>query len=134
MLKIESKIGTVRRSSIDLYELLSNFENFISYIPQDQIKDLKVEKDRCSFTVEGQKMEIIIIDKEPQNFIKFGSGELSPIKFFFWIQMKEVEPYLTKIKLTIHLDIPLFFQPFVKGKIEKALNEMMERISSMGSN
>jgi len=131
MLKVESKIGTVRRSSTELFELLSNFENFIAYIPQDQVKDLWIEKDRCSFTVEGQKMEIVIIDKEPQNFIKFGSGEVSPFKFFFWIQMKEVDSYTTKIKLTMHLDIPLMAQPFVKGKLEKALNEMMERLSSM---
>jgi len=131
MLKVESKIGTVRRSSTELFELLSNFENFIAYIPQDQVKDLWIEKDRCSFTVEGQKMEIVIIEKEPQNFIKFGSGEVSPFKFLFWIQMKEVGPYTTKIKLTMHIDIPLIAQPFVKGKLEKALNEMMERLSSM---
>ncbi|GAB4446285.1 MAG: hypothetical protein Fur0028_00630 [Bacteroidales bacterium] len=131
MLKIESKIGTVRRPVSDLYALLSNFENIVSFVPQDQVQDLMVEKERCTFTVQGQKMEIVIIDKELNNFIKFGSGEASPVTFFFWIQMKEADTYTTKIKLTMHLDIPMLAQPFVKGKLEKALNEMMDKISVM---
>ncbi|HNV96621.1 MAG TPA: hypothetical protein PKG63_09120 [Bacteroidales bacterium] len=77
------------------------------------------------------KPEIIIIDKEINNYIKFGSGEISPVTFFFWIQMKATEAYVTKIKLTMHLDIPLLAQPFIKGKLEKALNEMMDKISVM---
>lgn len=131
MLKIESKIGTVRRRTEDLFVLLSNFENIVSFVPSDQVQDLVVEKERCTFTAQGQKMEIVIIDKELNNYIKFGSGETSPVKFFFWIQMKEVEASITKIKLTMHLDIPLLAQPFVKGKLEKALNEMMDKISAM---
>lgn len=131
MLKVESKIGTVHRRTEDLFVLLSNFENIVSYVPHDQVQDLVVEKERCTFTVQGQKMEIIIIEKELNNYIKFGSGETSPFKFFFWIQMKEAEAYVTKIKLTMHLDIPLLAQPFVKGKLEKALNEMMDKISGM---
>jgi len=131
MLKIESKIGTVRRSTDELFALLSNFENIVSLVPKDQVQDLVVEKERCTFTVQGQKMEIIIIDKEINNYIKFGSGEISPVTFFFWIQMKATEAYVTKIKLTMHLDIPLLAQPFIKGKLEKALNEMMDKISVM---
>ncbi|HOU98210.1 MAG TPA: hypothetical protein PLP65_05120 [Bacteroidales bacterium] len=131
MLKIESKIGTVRRSTDELFALLSNFENIVSFVPKDQVQDLVVEKERCTFTVQGQKMEIIIIDKEINNYIKFGSGEISPVTFFFWIQMKATEAYVTKIKLTMHLDIPLLAQPFIKGKLEKALNEMMDKISVM---
>lgn len=131
MLKIESKIGTVRRQTGDLFVLLSNFENIASFIPKEQVQDLVVEKERCTFTVQGQKMEIVIIDKELNNYIKFGSGEISPAKFFFWIQMKDVGNYTTRIKLTLHLDVPLLAQPFIKGKLEKGLNEMMDRISSM---
>ncbi|HNV96337.1 MAG TPA: hypothetical protein PKG63_07680 [Bacteroidales bacterium] len=58
MLKIESKIGTVRRSTDELFALLSNFENIVSFVPKDQVQDLVVEKERCTFTVQGQKMEI----------------------------------------------------------------------------
>lgn len=131
MLKIESKIGTVRRRTEELFVLLSNFENIVSLVPPDQVQDLVVEKERCEFTVQGQKIEILILDKELNNYIKFGSGEHSPVKFFFWIQMKEVADYTSKIKFTIHLDIPLVVQPFIKGKIKKALDEMMDKISAM---
>lgn len=131
MLKVQSKVGTIRHPIDVLFSLLCNFENIVSYIPREQIQDLVVEKERCTFTVQGQKIEIVIIDKELNNYIKYGSGEASPIKFFFWIQMKEVEAYVTKIRLTMHLDIPLLAQPFVKGKIEKALNEMIDKISKM---
>ncbi|MGQ9846562.1 MAG: hypothetical protein ACUVQP_03540 [Bacteroidales bacterium] len=131
MLKVESKIGTVHRRAEELYVLLSNFENIASLVPRDQIQDLVVEKERCEFTVQGQKIEILILDKELNNFIKFGSGAQSPFKFFFWIQMKEVANNISKIKFTIHLDIPLLAQPFIKGKIKNALDELMDKISAM---
>ena len=119
MLKIESKIGTVRRSTDELFALLSNFENIVSFVPKDQVQDLVVEKERCTFTVQGQKMEIIIIDKEINNYIKFGSGEISPVTFFFWIQMKATEAYVTKIKLTMHLDIHCLHNPLSRANSKK---------------
>ena len=131
MLKVESKIVTIHRSAEDIYALLSKFENFLPFLPQEQIHDLQIEEDHCSFTVEGQKMELVILEKIPFHTIKYGSGENSPFKFLFWTQLKEIEPFHTKIKLTIHLDVPLMVQPFIKGKLEKALNSMADRFSAM---
>ncbi len=129
MLKIESKIGTVNRNISELYSLLTNFELLASIVPKDEIQEFEVKEDRFSFVVQGQKTEIVIADKEENNFVKYANGEISPAKFFFWIQMKEKEPYVTKIKLTLHLDVPLLLQPFIKGKIEKGLNEIVDKLS-----
>lgn len=131
MLEVESKVGSVKRNVDEIYNLLTNFKLIESYIPKEQVEDFVVEEDKCSFTVQGQKVVICIIDKEENNFIKYGSDNDSKIKFFFWIQMKSVEIYSTKIKLTLHIDLPFFMHPFVKSKIENALNEVVDKISSL---
>jgi carbon monoxide dehydrogenase subunit G len=131
MLKLESKIGIVNRNVSEIYTLLSNFENLRNYIPREGIENIEIENDKCIFSVQGQKIEICILNKEENNFIKFGSSKNSPFEFYFWIQVKPINENSSKIKLTLHIDIPLLLQPFVKGKLEKALDEIVDKLSGI---
>lgn len=131
MLKVESKIGTVKRRAEDIFNLLSDFRFIAPYIPKDQVENFVAENDKCSFVVQGQKITICIIDKEENNYIKYGNEAEGPINFFFWIQLKAVESYITKFKLTLHIELPSWMHLFVKGKIEKALNEAVDKISDL---
>ncbi|MCX7861747.1 MAG: hypothetical protein N2449_01985 [Bacteroidales bacterium] len=131
MLKVESKIGTVRRDVNSIYQLASNFENLSTILPAEYSQNIKFEPDKCTITHEGQSITVYIIDKEENNYIKFGTDENTPIKFYFWIQFKETAPYETKIKLTIHMDVPIFIQPFIKNKIKKGLDDAIDKISQL---
>lgn len=131
MVKVESKIGTINRDVSDVYNLLSNFDYISRYLHFSEVQDIKVEDNRCSFTLNNQRVSIVILEKEENNYIKFGSDENSAIKFFFWIQMKSAGPYLTKIKLTIHMEVPLLFRMMVKKLLEKGLNEAVDMLSKI---
>lgn len=131
MLKIESKIGTINRNISDVYQLASNLENFASMLPEEYKQQLKIEADRLTISHEGKDFTVYVLAMEDNNFIKFGPDENSPVKFFFWIQFKEAGAYITKIKLTMHLDIPFWIQPFVKSKIERSMNDAIDRLSQL---
>ncbi len=131
MLKVESKVGIIHRSAEDIFNVFSNFNNFISYLPQEHFQDVQITDDSCSFTSNGQFIKVLILEKQPFKTIKYGSDENTAVPFFFWVQLIQIEPYVSKAKLTIHIDIPLMAQPFIKGKIQKALNTLIDKFSSL---
>ncbi len=131
MIKVESKVGTIHRDISDVYNLLSNFNLITKYLPSNAIQDLKVENNRCTFTINNQRLSIVILEKVENNYIKFGSDEDSAIKFFFWIQMKSARPYLTKIKLTMHIDAPWLLNFMIKKSLEKGLNNAVDILSKL---
>ena len=90
-IKYESKIGQIVANDAAVYAVLSNLENinrFRDAIPQDKIQELEISSDRIRFKVEGlgQKIAIVILDKEEYKTIKFGAENL-PIPINVWIQI-----------------------------------------------
>jgi carbon monoxide dehydrogenase subunit G len=132
MMKVESKVGKILRPDNEIYAILCDFRKIESLVPKDQVKNFTATEDVCSFEVEkAGTMEIKIINREPFALIKYTGGGSIPLQFFFWVQLKEAAPGDTRIKLTLKAEIPQMMQFMVKGKIEKALNDLIDKISSM---
>lgn len=121
--KIESKIGSINSSSERVYAFLSNFNNFKQLVPPDKIKEWQSTEDTCHFIVEGiGETGLRIIEKEPNSTIKIAGEEGSKFDFHFWIQLKEPDPYNTKIKLTIKADL----NPMIKMMASKPLQTFVD--------
>jgi carbon monoxide dehydrogenase subunit G len=132
MMTIESKVGKILRPAEDIYSILSDFRKIESLVPKDQVKNFTATESVCSFEIEkAGTMELKIINREPFALIKYTGGGSVPLQFFFWVQLKEAAPGDTRIKLTLKAEIPQMMQFMVKGKIEKALNELIDKISAM---
>ena len=132
MMTVESKVGKILRPAEEIYAILSDFRKIESLVPKDQVKNFIATDDSCSFEVEkAGTMEIKIVNREPFSLIKYTGGGSIPLQFFFWVQLKEAAPGDTRIKLTLKAEIPQMMQFMVKGKIEKALNDLIDKISAM---
>lgn len=132
MLKINSKVGIINRNVEDIYSKFSNITNILNQIPEEYKKDISVENETIIINnpLIGT-LKIKILDLKKNDTIKYGTTEDSKIQFFFWIQLKPIEPYKTKFRFVLHIDIPILLRPFVKGKLEDALNEMVDKISAI---
>ena len=129
---VESKVGKILRPAEEIYAILSDFRKIESLVPKDQVKNFTATEDTCSFEIEkAGTMEIKIINREPFALIKYTGGGSIPLQFFFWVQLKEAAPGDTRLKLTLKAEIPQMMQFMVKGKIEKALNDLIDKISTM---
>lgn len=124
-LKIESKVGKLSKSSEEVYNFLSNFNNFSDLVPQDKVKNWNSTEDNCSFEVDNVgKVGLEIIEKEPYKLIKIESNESVPYKFIFWVQVKELEPADTRIKLTIKSNL----NPMIKSVVKKPLQDFVDSL------
>ena len=124
-LKVESKVGKLSKNSEEVFNFLTNFNNFSKLIPQDKIKNWIASEDSCSFEIEKVGMiGLEIVEKEPFKLIKIKGSETVPYKFFLWIQLKEIDPNDTRIKLTIKANL----NPMIKSVAKKPLQEFVDSL------
>lgn len=131
--KYESKITSANCSAQQIYRVISNLQNLERVrdkIPQDKIQEMEIEPDCIRLKVDGlaQIITIAIVDKIENDTVKFGA-EGVPMDANFWIQIKEVSPVDTRIKLTLKADIPMMFKMMIGGKIQTGLDQAAEMLS-----
>ena len=137
-IKYESKIGQIGANDAAVYAVLSNLENinrFRDAIPQDKIQELEISSDRIRFQVEGlgQKIAVVILEKEEYKIIKFGAENL-PIPFNVWIQLKQVAEMDTRIRITVKTDMPAMFKMMFDKKIQQGLDQAIDMLCQIPYN
>ncbi len=131
--KYESKISSAPCPAAQIYRVLSNLQNIEKVrdlIPQDKVQELEIESDRIRMKVDGlaQKITIAIVDRIENDTVKFGLEGI-PMDANFWIQLKEVTPTDTRIKLTIKAEIPFMFKFMIEKKLQQGLDQAAEMLA-----
>lgn len=130
MTQFESSVKVIPYNNEQVYAKLSdltNIEKVKDKLPQDKVKDLQFDADSMSFSVPPVGMLALrIIEREPDKCIKFETVN-SPLPFNLWIQLVPVTEAECKMKLTIRAEL----NPFIKGMIQKPLEEGLEKMAEM---
>ena len=131
--KYESAVTKVAASAAQIYSVFSNLRNLErvkDMIPQDKVQEMEIEVESVRMKVDGlgQKITILIVDKTENEVIKYGAEGI-PMEMNFWIQMKEVAPMDTRIKLTLKADIPMMFKMMLDKKIQQGIDQAAAMIA-----
>lgn len=131
--KYESKIQSIPTSADQVYKVLSNLNNLNrvrDLIPQDKVQELEISEDTVRLKVDGlgQKIAIHIVDKIENDTIKFGA-ENTPVQANFWVQLKEVNPTDTRIKLTLKAELPMMFKMMLDKKLQAGIDQAAEMLA-----
>lgn len=130
MTEFESKIVTINRKAEDIYRVLSDFRLFTPFIPKDKLEGWAAQEDSCSFIINGVgQTGLKIVEKEPFKTIKVtGDGKL-PFEFFLWVQLVEVNPSDTKMKLTLKADLNVMLKMMLQKQLAEGIDKMAEGIA-----
>lgn len=131
--KYESKITSAPCSAQQIYRVMSNLQNLErvrDMIPKDKIQEMEIEPDRVRLKVDGlaQKITIAIVDRIENDTVKFGAEGI-PMDANFWIQLKELAPNDTRIKLTVKADIPMMFKMMIGKKLQDGLDQAADMLA-----
>lgn len=131
--KYESQVCSIPNNAHNVYSVLGNLENINRVkdrIPQDKIQSIEADADSIRLKIDGlgQKLTISIVDRIEDDTIKFGCDGL-PMAGNFWIQLKEVSPVDTRIKLTLKADIPMMFRMMLEKKIQDGLDQAAQMLT-----
>ncbi len=123
--KFESRIGKINVPADRIYNFLSDFRNFNSFIPADKVKNWQADENSCRFTIDMiGEAGLVIVDKQPFSLIKITGVEGSKFDFAFWIQLKQLAENDTRIKLTIKVDL----NPMLKMMVSKPLQNFLDTL------
>jgi hypothetical protein len=131
MTTVESKVVSINRLDEDIYNVLSNFKNFSPYAQAAKLENWQAGDDWCSFDVQGiRDAGLKITEKEPFQTIKFTGNEKIPFQFYVWIQLKKVEAYDTRLKITLKADLNMMMKMIVGSKLQGGVDSLAEQIAA----
>ena len=130
MTKFESEVKVIPFAQARVYDKLSNLNNLEAIkdsLPQDKVKDVSFDADTLSFNAPGVgQLTLQIVEREPSKCIKLETTN-SPLPFNLWIQLVSSSEEECKLKVTIGMEL----NPFMKGMIQKPLNEGLAKMVNM---
>ena len=130
MSQFESSVKVIPYGQQQVYAKLSdlnNLETVKNSIPADKVKNMSFDADTLNFNVAPVgNITLKIVGREPFKFIKFETIQ-SPMPFNMCIQLVDASEMVCEMKLTVNIDI----NPFMKGMIQKPLQEGLEKMADM---
>ena len=130
MNQFESQVVAIPYSQQRVYDMLSDLSHLEAVkdlIPRDNMKELKFDRDTVSINVAPVgDIAFQIIEREEPKCVKL-EATTSPIPLTIWIQMLPTADDASKMKLTLRTEL----NPFIKGMVQKPLQEGIEKIAEM---
>ena len=130
MSQFESQVVSIPYSQQRVYDMLSDLSHLEAVkdrIPQDKVKDMAFDRDTVSVNVAPVgDIAFKIVEREEPKCVKL-EATTSPIPLTIWIQMLPTAEEASKMKLTLRTELPIF----MKGMIQKPLQEGLEKIADM---
>lgn len=137
MTSFESSVKQIPYPQENVYRTLSDLNNLSRVkdkIPAEKAESLSFTQDEVAVDVPPVgKVSMRIIEREEPKTIKFESVN-SPLQFNFWIQLLPVTAESSKLKLTIHADIPFFAKGMVSGPLQDAIEKIADMMAAIPYN
>lgn len=127
--KYESKQRQILRPAAQIYSMVSRFDNFTPIL-RDRVEEWRADEDSCSFKVKGFSAGLRIVEREEPKLVKIMGDGAVPMDFTFWLQLVEVAPNDTRMRLVLHIDLNMMMRMMIGGKIQSALDQMSEQIAA----
>ena len=130
MEKYESKQCQIFKSAAQIYPFISSF-NLLTPAVADKVEEWQATEDTCSFKIKGFTVKLRMVDKVYGKHVKISGDDGGvPIDFAFWIQLHEVTPTDTRIRMVLHAELNMMMRMMVGSKIQKGLDQAVEGFAS----
>ena len=124
-----SKQHRILRPAEQIYAVISRFDNLTPAVA-DRVEEWQATEETCSFKAKGFTVKLRIAEKEAPKTIKIVGGDGGvPMDFAFWLQLKEVAPYDTRMRLVLHIDLNMMMRMMIGSKIQGAIDQIAEGIA-----
>lgn len=115
--KIESEIVQIENSAANIFNYLSNFNNFKQLMPE-QVSNWQSTADECTFTINGMAtIGMKIVEKTPTSSIRIQSNGKVPFEFTLLVLLTEKSPASCSGQLLFESEL----NPMLKMMVQKPL-------------
>ena len=129
MQEYTSRQQQIRRPAQQIYTVVSRFDNLTPAVA-DKVEEWQATEDTCSFKAKGFTVKLRMAEKEEPKLIKIvGDDGGVPMDFAFWLQLKEVAPDDTRMRLVLHIELNMMMRMMVGSKLQEAVDKIAEAIA-----
>ncbi|MDD2633876.1 MAG: SRPBCC family protein [Bacteroidales bacterium] len=129
-LEIISKTGKISNSDERIFNFFADLRNISRLVPPD-VQDWEANEDTCSFSVKGQKMSLIIIERTAYKTIKIKAADNSAYNLNLWIQLKSISAYETAVRIVIRANLNMIMRAAVKKPLQQGLNQIIDYMKQL---
>ncbi len=132
MSKYESSIKVVKSTVESVFEKLTDFSRLKGLVPQEYVKDFRVDGDACHFTIDkAGEICLKIVEKTPYSLVKYGLEASVPVDVNLFVQLKpspdtDAE---SRLKVTLMAEIPLMLRPMIGNKLQEAVDKIADALA-----
>lgn len=135
MTKVVSKIKTIRQDEDKIYGFLSDLRNLDELVPPDKIQNWKSSADSCHFDVSGiGSLGMQIMEKEPYKLVKVETYQSSPMGITLWMQIKQVNPGDSRIRLTAQANMNPLMEKMISRYLQQGIDAMVDKLAEYLNN
>lgn len=130
MTKFESAEKHIKASRNNVYDFVSDINNFNTLVPEGKVRNFETENDRCSFRVDGLgQVGVRVVSREPYKYVKFESEGSVPFRFNMWIDLEDADDSTTIMKLTMKADLNMMMKMVAQKPMEEGLEVIASQLS-----
>ena len=127
MTNIESKHGIVARQPYELYMSFTDLSNFARMLPEDKRSMVTADMDTLTATVQGFNIGVKVHQRVPYSRIELVDYG-APFAFHIVLHFEPAaeNAYHTAFWITLEADLNLMMKMMLSGKIQEALDKMVD--------
>lgn len=112
-----------------IFRTLSSFSNFNSVL-KGKVDGWESDGDHCSFKASGIRIGLRFQELTPNSTIKMvGQDNGSPFPFAFWIQIKQIGPQDSRLRIVLDVELNMMVKMMIGGKLQEAVDKIAQQIA-----
>jgi carbon monoxide dehydrogenase subunit G len=132
MTRLESDKVTINKPAAEIYNFLSDFNNFGHLMPE-QVSDWKSTADECSFTIKGMaSLGMKITEKSPNSFIKIARNGKAPFDFNLLVNIED-NGSDSNVQLLFDAELSPMLKMMASRPLTNFLNLLVNRLKDIKS-
>ena len=128
--KITIKITKNAFLDFKLYHFITTFHNIGLMLPPEMKQIISFTE--TSITIEampGMSITFVILEHEPYNLVKYGAEGTRELTI--WVQLKQVAPYDTRIRVSMHVELPMIAKFVGKKKLQSFVDGFADALAQI---
>ncbi len=130
MTKIESDKVTVNKTAKEVYDFLSDFNNFKKLMPE-QVVDWTSTIDECTFTIKGMAtLGMKIVEKTPNSLIKVNKNGSAPFDFTLSCMIDDLQNQCA-VQLAFDAELNMMMKMMATKPLTNFLNILVNKLKEV---
>lgn len=127
---IESKHSVIQRTPYEVYMGFTDMRNFVNFLPEDKKEGIEADFDSITGTLQGIRLGVKVVSREPYSRIVFQSADISPLPFSFVLHFDEADGGAhTDFHIELDTELNAMMNMLIGHKLRDGVDKIVDALS-----